>query len=325
MKKLFLLLVWSFSSGMLRAQTSPPTGPLVVAADGSGQFRTVQAAVDAAPNASAEPVIIHLKRGTYQEKLVVPAAKTHLILRGDNAATTVITYSDHVGANGITTPTSYSVLVQASDFTAENVTFENAAGYTAGQAVALHVEGDRAIFRHCRLVGNQDVLFLAMGGSRQLFEDCYIEGTTDFIFGASTAVFTNCLIKSKKNSFITAASTPAGQAYGFVFLNCKLIADTTLAQKVYLGRPWRPNAKVAYLRCQLGGHIVPAGWDNWKNPENEKTAAYAEYRSTGPGANPLARVAWAHQLTDKEAKNYTLARIFAGKPSWLPKGEMIEK
>jgi pectinesterase len=315
MKTLFLLAGLVLGSVAAEAQT----GPLLVAADGSGQFRTVQAAIDAVPNQSATPVIIQLKPGTYHEKVVVPTMKTHIILRGNgDAAATVITYSDHSGANGITTPTSYSVLVQANDFTAENVTFENAAGYTAGQAVALHVEGDRAVFRHCRMVGNQDVLLLAAGGSRQYYRYCYIEGTTDFIFGASTGVFDHCVIHSKKNSFVTAASTPSEQTYGFVFLDCKLTADTTLAKKVYLGRPWRPNAKVVYLRCELGSHIVPAGWDNWKSPENEKTAYYAEYRSTGPGANPKGRVAWSHQLTAKEAKQYTLKHIFSGKEAWDP-------
>ncbi|RZK42732.1 MAG: pectin esterase [Hymenobacter sp.] len=318
--KIFLLLAGlSAGLGAARAQTTPPTGPLVVAADGSGQFRTVQAAIDAVPNQAAQPVVILLRKGTYHEKVVVPTLKMHIVLRGEEAAATVITYGDHVGAPGITTPTSYSVLVQANDFTAENVTFENAAGYSAGQAVALQVEGDRALFRHCRMVGNQDVLFLAAGGSRQLFQDCFIEGTTDFIFGASTAVFDHCLIRSKKNSFITAASTPAGQAAGFVFLNCQLTADTTLAQKVYLGRPWRPNAQVVYVQCDLGRHIVPAGWENWRNPENEKTAYYAEYHSTGPGANPAGRVPWSHQLTAKEAKRYTLKQVFGGREAWLPK------
>ncbi|MGI4873133.1 MAG: pectinesterase family protein [Janthinobacterium lividum] len=316
MKTFFLLAGFSLTTGLAAAQTA---GPLVVAADGSGQFRTVQAAVDAVPNQSAQPVIIQLKKGTYHEKLVVPTLKTHIVLRGDDAASTIITYADHVGAGAISTPTSYSVLVQANDFTAENVTFENAAGYKAGQAVALHVEGDKAIFRHCRMVGNQDVLFLAAGGTRQYFRDCYIEGTTDFIFGASTAVFDHCQIKSKKDSFVTAASTPAGQTAGFVFLDCKLTADTTLAKKVHLGRPWRPNAQVVYLHCELGSHITPAGWENWKNPENEKTAYYAEYQSTGPGANPAKRVAWSHQLTSQEAKRYTVKQIFGGKEGWEPK------
>jgi len=314
MKALFFLATLSLGA---RAGHAQATGPLVVAADGSGQFRTVQAAIEAAPSQSTKPVIIQLRPGTYHEKVTVPALKTHLVLRGTDAAQTIITYSDHVGMPGITTPSSTSVLVQGNDFTAENVTFENAAGYTAGQAVALNVEGDRASFRHCRLVGNQDVLLLATGGSRQYYQDCYIEGTTDFIFGASTGVFDHCVIKSKKNSFVTAASTPAGQAYGLVFLDCKLIADTTLAKKVYLGRPWRPQAQVVYLRCELGSHIAPAGWDNWKNADNEKTAYYAEYKSTGPGARPAARVPWAHQLTAKEAKKYTLKQIFGGQDAWL--------
>ncbi|GAB3635770.1 pectinesterase family protein [Hymenobacter arcticus] len=314
MKQLFLLLSLGLSAGLVQAQQA---GPLVVAADGSGQFRTVQAAIDAAPSQSERPVIIQLQPGTYREKVMVPTLKTHLVLRGNDAATTVITYADHVGMPGVTTPTSYSMLVQANDFTAENVTIENAAGYTAGQAVALNMEGDRASFRHCRMVGNQDVLLLATGGSRQYYQDCYIEGTTDFIFGASIGVFDHCVIKSKKNSFVTAASTPAGQAYGFVFLDCTLTADTALAKKVYLGRPWRPNAQVVYLRCKLGGHIAPAGWDNWKNADTEKTAYYAEYRSTGSGANPAARVPWVHQLTAQEAKKYTLKQIFGGQAAWV--------
>jgi pectinesterase len=315
MKALYILAGLSLTTLASLAQT---TGPFVVAADGSGQFRTVQAAIDAAPNQADKPVIIQLSVGTYHEKVTVPTLKTHLVLRGTDATKTIISYSDHVAMPGITTPSSFSVLVQANDFMAENVTFENAAGYTAGQAVALNVEGDRAIFRHCRMVGNQDVLLLATGGSRQYYQDCYIEGTTDFIFGASTGVFDHCVIKSKKNSFVTAASTPAGQAYGFVFMNCKLTADTTLAKKVYLGRPWRPQAQVVYVRCELGGHIAPAGWDNWKNAENEKTAYYAEYQSSGAGANPAARAQWAHQLTAKEAKKYTLKQIFGGKAGWDP-------
>ena len=318
MKAFLLTTTLGLATVAAHAQATLPGGSLLVAADGSGQFRTVQAAIDAAPTQSAKPIIILLKSGIYHEKVVVPATKPHLVLRGDESANTVITYSDHAGANGVSTPTSYSVLVQANDFTAENVTVENAAGYTAGQAVALHVEGDRAVFRRCRLVGNQDVLFLAAEGSRQYFRDCYIEGTTDFIFGASIGVFDHCVIKSKKNSFVTAASTPAGQSYGFVFLDCQLTADTTLAQRVYLGRPWRPYARVAYLRCTLGRHIVAAGWENWRNPANEKTAYYAEYRSAGPGANPAGRVPWAHQLSARAAKQYTLKRIFGGKSAWKP-------
>lgn len=301
----------------VHAQVAPP--PITVALDGSGTYRTVQEAVDAVPNQSQKPVTIFIKAGTYREKLVVPPLKTNIRLVGAGAATTVITYNDHTGdAAGHNTYSSHSVLVQGNDFAAENLTFENTAGYTAGQAVALHVEADRCAFTNCRMVGNQDVLFLATDHTRQYFRDCYIEGTTDFIFGASTAVFDRCTIRSKKNSFITAASTPAQQPFGFVFLNCKLTADTALARKVYLGRPWRPHARVVYLNTEMGAHITPAGWENWKNPANEKTAYFAEYKSTGPGAAPRARVPWARQLTAREARQYTLKRIFSAKEPWKP-------
>jgi pectinesterase len=314
--KLLLLLLAACTA---QAQTTPKAGPLIVAQDGSGAYRTVQAAVDAVPNQSQQVVTILIRKGTYREKLVVPTLKTHIRLVGESAETTVLTFDDHTGdAAGHDTHSSHSVLVQANDFTAENLTFENNAGYTAGQAVALHVEGDRCTFRNCRVVGNQDILFLAAGHTRQYFKGCYLEGTTDFIFGASTAVFDQCTIKSKKNSFITAASTPVEQPYGFVFLNCKLTADTALAKRVHLGRPWRPSAKVVYLNTKMDGHIAAAGWDNWKNPENEKTAYFAEFHSTGPGANAKGRVAWSHQLTAKEAKRYTPKVIFAASEPWFP-------
>jgi len=317
MKRLSLALL--LVAGAAQAQTAPKADPITVAQDGSGTYRTVQEAVDAVPNQAQKTVTILIKKGTYREKLVVPTLKTHIKLVGESADNTVLTFNDHTGdAAGHDTYSSHSVLVQANDFAAENITFENNAGYTAGQAVALHVEGDRCAFRNCRVVGNQDILFLATGHTRQYFKDCYLEGTTDFIFGASTAVFDHCIIKSKKNSFITAASTPVEQPYGFVFLNCKLTADTTLAKKVHLGRPWRPSAKVVFLNTEMGAHIAPSGWDNWKKPENEKTAYFAEFNSTGPGAKPAVRVAWSHQLTAKEAKQYTLKVIFAASEPWVP-------
>ncbi|RZK37222.1 MAG: pectin esterase [Hymenobacter sp.] len=251
-----------------------------VAQDGSGDYRTIQEAVNASRDLSQVTVTIQIKNGIYREKLVVPSHKTHVRLVGESAAGTVITGGDHTGdAAGHVTYTSHTVLVQANDFTAENLTFENAAG-PVGQAVALHVEGDRATFRHCRMLGNQDTLFPA-------------------------------------NSYIAAAATTERQAYGFVFLNCRLTADSA-AHKVYLGRPWRPHSRTVYLHCDLGKHILPAGWDNWRDAANERTAYYAEYQSTGPGANPAARAKWAHQLTAKEARCYTLGRIFGGAAPWVP-------
>ena len=175
------------------------------------------------------------------------------------------------------------------------------------------MEGDRTIIRNCRLLGNQDTLYTATGNSRQYYEDCYIEGTTDFIFGEATVVFNRCTIKSLVNSYITAAATTPFQKYGFVFLDCSLIADSA-ATKVYLGRPWRPHAKTVFIRCHLGAHIRSEGWDPWKGdamfPDKEKTVYYAEYGNTGPGAGTSGRAGWSKQLRKKEAKQYTLKNIF---------------
>ena len=307
------------ADGMPPARPAPPPQVLLmrVAQDGSGDYRTIQEAVNASRDLSQVTVTIQIKNGIYHEKIVVPSHKTHVRLVGESREGTIITNGDHTGdAAGHVTYTSHTMLVQATNFTAENLTFENSAG-PVGQAVALHVEGDRATFRHCRMLGNQDTLFPAVENSRQYYQDCYIEGTTDFIFGTATAVFENCEIRSKRNSYIAAAATTERQAYGFVFLNCRLTADSA-AHKVYLGRPWRPHSRTVYLHCDIGAHILPAGWDNWRDAANEKTAYYAEYQSTGPGANPGARARWSHQLTAKEAKRYTLGRIFGGTAPWVP-------
>jgi pectinesterase len=173
------------------------------------------------------------------------------------------------------------------------------------------------VFRNCRFIGNQDTLFTGGDNSRQYFENCYIEGTTDFIFGPATVVFDNCTIKSLTDSYITAASTPQHSTYGYVFLHCKLIADPATT-KVYLGRPWRSYAATAFVDCELGPHILPVGWHNWNKPEAEKTARYAEYNSFGPGANPQMRAAWSHQLTDEEAKEFTVKNILGGRDGWNP-------
>jgi len=174
--------------------------------------------------------------------------------------------------------------------------------------VALHVEGDQCVVRNCNLLGNQDTLYAGTEGSREYYKDCFIEGTTDFIFGEATAVFDSCTIKSLINSYIAAAATTPRQAFGFVFLDCRLIADTA-AKKVFLGRPWRPYARTVYIRTEMGAQIAPVGWDNWRNPQNEKTAFYAEYESRGPGAAPGQRAGWSKQLTAREARRYTVQGI----------------
>ena len=202
----------------------------------------------------------------------------------------------------------------ADNFTAQNITFQNDAGFTAGQAVAVESNGDKAIFRNCRFIGNQDVLFTNNNNSRQYFENCYIEGTTDFIFGSSTVWFQQCHIHSKKNSHVTAASTPKENEFGYIFNDCVLTGDTSL-NNVSLGRPWRPYANVTYIRCFIGEHIKPEGWSNWNNTDNYKTTRYAEYKNYGPSSDHAGRVKWSKQLNDKEVKKITVVNVLGG---WNP-------
>lgn len=295
-----------------------------VAKDGSGNFTTIQEAVNAVRDLSQQQVKIFIKKGIYKEKLVIPSWKTNISLIGEDKDSTIISWNDFsgkpyaagkdfTGKDKFSTYTSYTVLVQGNDNTITGLTIENTAG-RVGQAVALHVEGDRCMVTNCRLLGNQDTLYTATENSRQLYRDCYIEGTTDFLFGEATVVFERCIIKSLTNSYVTAASTRPGHAFGYVFFDCRLIADTS-ATKVYLGRPWRPYAKTVYIRTEMGTHILPEGWDNWRNAENEKTVLYAEYGSTGPGANIAKRAAWSKQLTKTDLKAYTLENIFG---NWKP-------
>ena len=292
---------------------------LIVAPDGTGSFKTVQAAFDAIPKNNKKPVTILVKAGVYKEKLYLDSTKRFVTLTGEDKFETILTYDDHTGkispaGETINTQTSHSFFAGANDFTARNISFQNNAGFSAGQAVAIQVTGDRVAFFDCRFLGFQDVLFMSKPFTRQYFENCYIEGTTDFIFGPSTAWFERCHIHSKKNSHVTAASTPKETAVGYVFNDCILTGDTSL-HNVSLGRPWRPYASVTYINSWIGPHITPAGWDNWRNPSNEATARYAEYNSTGPGANVSERVKWAGQLSAEEKRNLTIKKVLGG---WNP-------
>lgn len=283
---------------------------LIVAADGSGDCRTVQAAFDKC--VAGETVFI--RPGVYREKLVLGAGKDHITVIGDDAVTTVLTYADHPGmvlpnGDSVNTRNSYSVRIDASDVLMRDICIRNDAGFGAGQSVGLEARGDRLVFEHCRIIGNQDILFLNSDSSRQYYRDCYIEGTTDFIFGSATAWFERCQIHSKKNSHVTAASTPQEHSYGFVFDSCRLTGDTSL-HRVSLGRPWRPYSSVVYLHCWLGPQILPDGWANWNKTDNDKTARYSEFDSQGPGANPTGRVPWSHQLSAAEAAKITFSNVF---------------
>lgn len=293
---------------------------LTVAADGSGDYKSIGQAINMFRAYSPVPLKLHIKNGIYHEKIVMPHWLTNITIDGESKDKTIISYEDFSGKplpNGMDSATgrdkfstfnSYTLFVQGNDVTIKNLTIQNTAG-RVGQAVALHIEGDRVSIENCNLLGNQDTLLTANDSSRQYFYKCFIEGTTDFIFGPATAVFEDCTIKSLTNSYITAASTKQPQKFGYVFLNCKLIANEE-ATKVFLGRPWRPYARTVYINTEMGKHINPEGWDNWRNEENEKTAFYAEYQSKGDGANTKDRAKWSHQLTKAEAKEYTKANIF---------------
>jgi pectinesterase len=328
--KLSIIALFIIVSGRVLSQGVVYPKDITVAQDGSGNYKTIQEAVNSVRD-FGQRVIIHIKKGTYHEKLVIGTFKTQITLLGEDKDNTIITNDDYsgkavpggkdiYGREKFTTFNSYTVLVQGNDFVAQNLTIANTAG-RVGQAVALHVEGDRCVIENCRILGNQDTLYVSNEASRQYYKNCYIEGTTDFIFGEATCVFQSCTIRNLMNSFTTAASTTQRQKYGYVFFDCKIVADSSV-KKAYLGRPWRSYAKTVYIRCELGRHIVPEGWNPWKGDamftDKDKTAYYAEYQSTGAGANAKSRVAWSHQLTAAEAKAYTLANIFAGRAAWEP-------
>ncbi len=285
---------------------------MTVAQDGRGDFTTIQSAIDAAKAFPDMRVTIFIRNGIYREKVTVASCNTKLSLIGESAAGTVITWDDHFGKmdrGRNSTFYTWTLKVEADDFVAENLTIENSAG-RVGQAVALHVEGDRCVFRNCLILGNQDTLYAAGNNSRQYFQNCTIEGTTDFIFGAATALFEGCTLHSKSDSYITAASTPEGTPFGYVFLRCRLTADEGVTA-VHLGRPWRDFARTVFLGCEMGSHIVPEGWSNWSGTERDKTAFYAEYQNYGPGAATHDRIPWSHQLSRREARRYTPAKILA--------------
>ncbi|MFH6767902.1 pectate lyase [Gaetbulibacter aquiaggeris] len=287
---------------------------LVVAKDGSGDYTSIQEAINETKSFPYQRVTIFVKDGTYYEKIKVHEWNTNISLIGESKENTIITYDDYFGKMNLgrnSTFYTYTLLIEAADFLLSNLTVQNTSG-EVGQAVALSVFADRAVISNCNILGNQDTLYTSGEGNRQYFKGCYIEGTTDFIFGKATVLFENCTIHSKKNSYITAASTPKGVSYGFVFKNCRLTANENVTE-VYLGRPWRIYAKTVFMNCEMGGHIKVEGWHNWNKPEAEKTAFYAEFENSGEGFKPNSRVGWSHQLKKSEAKKYTIENIFESK------------
>lgn len=290
----------------------------VVAKDGSGNFKSVQDAINAVPDYRKKETVIFIKDGVYKEKLVLAESKSLVTFIGESPDSTILTYDDFNQKKNIFgedkgTSGSSGFYIYGPDFSAENITFQNTAG-PVGQAVAVLVAGDRARFRNCRFLGFQDTLYTYGRESRQYYNHCYIEGTVDFIFGSSTAVFDSCTIFGKQGGYYTAASTPENKQFGYVFLHCVITGDAP-ANSYYLGRPWRPAAKTVFLYCSIDKQVAPSGWNNWSNPQNEKTAYYAEYKNFGEGASTEKRVGWSHQLRDEENKLYTLQNMLG---DWNP-------
>lgn len=291
---------------------------LVVAKDGSGDIFTVQDAINAVPDYRKNSrTTILVKEGTYKEKVIIPSCKNAISLIGkgnvkisfDDYASKPNIFGEEKGTSG-----SSSCYIYAPDFYAENITFENSSG-PVGQAVACFVSADRAYFKKCRFLGFQDTLYTYGKGCRQYYDECYIEGTVDFIFGWSVAVFNRCHIHSVGNGYLTAPSTDKGQKYGYAFYDCDITANDGV-EKVYLSRPWRPYAKAVFIRCNMGRHILPEGWNNWRKVENEKTVFYAEYQSKGEGAAPKKRAAYSKQL--KSLDGYSMEEVLSGSDGWNP-------
>lgn len=314
MKKFLPFLVLLFCAAYAFAQ--PKT--ITVAQDGLGNYRTVQQAINAVNDSNASVTTVYIRNGVYKEKLRLPAAKINVRFVGESVEKTILTYDDYASkkdsaGKDIGTSGSSSFFIFGSDFTAENITFENSSG-PVGQVVAVRVTGDRVKFVNCRFLGFQDTLYTHGDNSRQYYFKCYIEGTVDFIFGAATALFDSCTVYGKSGGYYTAASTPPIKRFGYVFRNCRITGDAG-AGTFYLGRPWRPTAKTVFLNCFLDKQVVAAGWHNWGKPENETTAYYAEYKNSGEGAAASGRVPWSRQLSPEEAAAYTLTNIFG---DWNP-------
>jgi len=320
MKKNLLLLL--LVPQLLFAANFDNPDTIFVSRDGTGHFRNIAEAVEACRAFMDYHKVIFVKKGVYKEKFTIPQWLQNIEICGEDCDQTIITFDDHANIktkefpNGIGTFRTYTLKVAGNDITLKNITVENNAAQL-GQAVALFAEGDRLLFINCRFLGNQDTVYTGVAGSRMLFDHCYIEGTTDFIFGPATAWFEQCDIFCKRNSYITAASTPKEYDYGYIFNQCKITCDEKLT-KLYLGRPWRDYGYTLFMHCDLPRQICPEGWHHWK-VEREKTARYLEFENRGEGANTSNRVSWSRQLTPKEAKAITFENVFRRADNWLPR------
>ena len=300
----------------------------VVAQDGSGDFTTITEAIYSRRHFSYDPIYILVKKGTYREKLEIPSWITGVVLVGEDRDETIVVYGDHAGKETdfsrqtpmkkIMTFTSWTVKILGYRTQLHNLTIVNDAG-PRGQALALHIEAHEILVKNCKLIGNQDTLYANGEQDETLIVDTYIEGTTDFLFGSAQLFLDNCRLHCKRNSYITAASTPPGREFGFAIFNTKITAEPEV-DKMLLGRPWRNFAKTVFLDCEMGDFIHPAGWMNWGRPEAEKLVLYAEHNTKGVDVSQ--RVPWSRQLNAVEVNRYyaELNRLRAkfGLPPALP-------
>ncbi len=290
---------------------------IVVAQDGSGDYRTINEALKKLKGDSEEAVRIFVKNGVYNEKILVNYTVNNVTIEGESRDSTIITNGDYAQLRNMGTSGSYTLRIDGNNITLKNLTIENSAG-PVGQAVALHTTGDKIYVKDCNILGNQDTLYASGRNARNLYDNCYIEGTVDFIFGAATALFRNCHIHAKSDSYLTAASTAIDNPVGYVFHKCKVTAAPDV-KNVHLGRTWRPYAFTFFIECDLPAAINEKGWHNWGKTENEATARYGEYNCTGEGANESRRVNWRKKLSAEDAAWLTdPARIFTRNSVWIP-------
>jgi pectin methylesterase-like acyl-CoA thioesterase len=320
----------------MAGKVPPEDKTLYVAADGTGDYYSIQRALDVAPETGG--AVISVSPGVYREVLTVD--KPNITIRSANpdAGETTVVNDRSAGQNGGTLH-SATVNVTGEDFFAENITFQNDFNRThpqlpeGSQALAVLVTGDRAVFNNVRLLGNQDTVFLGSRNctqntegctpTRQYFSDCYIAGNVDFIFGDSKAVFENCELHSTPHDggFITAQSKHyPSEDSGFVFDHCKITADPGVTAPVYLGRPWRPYAIVIFMHTWMDAKVAPAGWREWHPGETHSldTAYYAEFDSTGPDAHRDERDPHTHFLTPAQAAQYQPKVFLRGSDNWDP-------
>lgn len=318
-----------------------------IAPDNTGDFVSIADALSSIPHGYTGESLLHIHRGVYRERVTI--THPNITLVGDSCQDTVLTYdlSANMTMKDNTrrgTFRTYSCFIDTHDVTFKNLSVANTAGPgpVCGQAIALYGDGDRLMFDNCRFLGGQDTLFtgplppkeLEPGGfvgpkqfsprvnGRHYYRNCYLEGDIDFVFGSATAYFENCEFFSKDigksvNSYVTAASTPQGQTYGYVMEGCRFTGSCP-PRSAYLGRPWREYAQTVLINCYMDQHIFPEGWHDWGKTMARDTCFFAEYNSFGPGGDMTFRPAWVHRLTWEELPFYSRQRVLAGDDGWQP-------